>query len=82
MGCRYETTTALPVEYGTVFVANSCSGLLFFDETKRMATWQVINVLVSVCIVLIGMIVGQLDRWGSGDCKPSTRSATRSVQAV
>ena len=47
-----------------------------------MATWQVINVLVSVCIVLVGMIVGQLDRWGSGDCKPSTRSATCSVQAV
>ena len=47
-----------------------------------MVTWiayQVINVLVSICIVLVGMIVGQLDRCG-GECKPNT--PTRAVQAV
>ncbi|KAL1514568.1 hypothetical protein AB1Y20_003662 [Prymnesium parvum] len=59
---RYETTMALPIEYGTVFMANIGSGLLFFDETKKMADWQLANVLVSTVIVLGGMVIGQLDR--------------------
>ena len=56
---RYETTMALPIEYGTVFVANSCSGLLFFDETSNMEAWQVAVVLLSVVIVLGGMDVAK-----------------------
>lgn len=39
---------ALPIEYGTVFFANTCSGLLFFDETTEMDDWQV-NLRRSPC---------------------------------
>jgi hypothetical protein len=39
--CRYETTVALPIEYGTCTAADVISGLLFYREYKHMSSWQV-----------------------------------------
>ena len=38
---RYETTIALPVEYGALNVGSVCTGLLFYAERDSMDTWQV-----------------------------------------
>ena len=39
-------TRALPIEYGTVTVADFGSGLLFFSETDYMTTWGIVIAVV------------------------------------
>lgn len=58
---RYETTSALPIEYGTVNVINVCSGLIFYQESKHMDTWQLGLVCAGVCVILLGIQIGRLD---------------------
>lgn len=57
---RYETTVALPIEYGALNVGNLLSGLLFYDEGSYMEAWQVGLALVGCCIILLGIGVGQM----------------------
>ena len=58
---RYETTRALPVEYGTVNVVNFASGMLYFNEGATMDAWQVALGLVGLALLVSGIFIGQLD---------------------
>ena len=62
---RYETTVALPIEYGALNVGNLLSGLLFYDEASYMEGWQVGLALGGCCIILVGIGVGQMS-FGAG----------------
>ena len=61
---RYETTQALPVEYGAVNAVGVCSGLIFYREANRMAPWQLLVTLVGVLAILTGIGIGRIE---SGD---------------
>ena len=61
---RYETTRALPVEYGAVNAASACSGLVFYREASGLAPHQLGLVSGGVAVILAGIAVGNLD---SGD---------------
>ena len=50
---------ALPIEYGTMNVGAICSGMLFFDEKRTMATWQIGLGVFSTFPVLLGIALGQ-----------------------
>ena len=45
---RYETTVALPIEYGTLNLVAVTSGLLFYNEAEQMRTWQLVTLGVGV----------------------------------
>lgn len=55
---RYETTKALPIEYGAVMAINGLSGLLFYNESQYMETWQIAIMLIGVLVILIGITIG------------------------
>ena len=67
---RYETTRALPIEYGTVNICNFCSGMLYFDESRTMDTWQIALGLVGLCFLVAGIFIGQLDELLKKEAKP------------
>ena len=52
---RYETTLALPIEYGTVNVALVGAGLVLYQEYKYMETWQVTVMCVGAFVVCVGI---------------------------
>lgn len=55
---RYETTVALPIEYGTATAVDVLSGLVFFKEHEEMDAWQ-LGLVTSGCVLcLIGIAVG------------------------
>eukprot|EP00811_Abedinium_folium_P034752 NODE_7608_length_1564_cov_5.897008.p1 GENE.NODE_7608_length_1564_cov_5.897008~~NODE_7608_length_1564_cov_5.897008.p1 ORF type:complete len:520 (+),score=108.61 NODE_7608_length_1564_cov_5.897008:176-1561(+) len=62
---RFETTKALPVQYGTVNVVSVCSGLIFFQEGQYMGAWQLALCAVSIFIIVVGI---QLSRKSSLPC--------------
>ena len=65
---RYETTVALPVEYGSLNAANVCTGLLFYAEHERMSGEQIALILCGLCVILVGIGVGTLScRGASGE---------------
>merc|ERR1719456_301255 len=51
---RYETTTGLPIEYGSLNVFNVCTGLLFFKENEKMDLHQHFLLALSVGFVVLG----------------------------
>ena len=57
---RYETTLALPIEYGAVQVCAVCSGLIFYDEVDAMAAWQLGVCIFGALVILFGVGVGRL----------------------
>jgi len=57
---RYETTLALPVEYGTVNLCSVCSGLIFYGESRFMSSWQLMLNIAGLATVLVGISVGRL----------------------
>jgi hypothetical protein len=63
---RYETTTALPIEYGTVNACSALSGLLFFREFQFMMPAQLAACLIGIVIVLLGVAVSVRTRLGCG----------------
>ena len=82
---RYETTVALPVEYGAMTAADVVSGLVFFKETDHMDTWQVTLVICGIVTCLIGIQVGRmgLDVTAAASAGAATStSATRSARVV
>lgn len=52
---RYETTAALPVEYGMVNLASVCSGLVFYNESQYMKSWQLLCSMVGLILILLGI---------------------------
>jgi len=62
---RYETTHALPIEYGTVNVCSVCSGLIFYRESQYMENWQVTVNVVGLFVILIGIGLGQIKSFGT-----------------
>ena len=59
---RYETTVALPIEYGALNAGNIASGLLFYGEAQYMRPWQVGMALGGCAVILLGIGVGRLER--------------------
>lgn len=57
----YETTRALPVEYGAVNTASAFSGLIFYREHRGMSGLQLGLTLAGVATILCGIGVGTLD---------------------
>jgi hypothetical protein len=58
---RYEATSALPVEYGSVNVVSVCSGLIYYRERRFMSNWQLSLIIVGVAVILSGISVGRLN---------------------
>ena len=58
---RYESTKALPVEYGAVNIISVCSGFLFFRESASMAPWQVSLTMLGVAVIASGIGIGRLN---------------------
>ena len=58
---RYETTLALPIEYGALNLFSVLGGLLFFGEGEYMEAWQLSLVLSGCGIILLGIAIGLLD---------------------
>ena len=52
---RYETTIALPIEYGALNVCSVAAGLLFYDEGRFMKRWQLALVLSGTATVVLGI---------------------------
>jgi len=57
---RYETTTGLPVEYGTVHCCSIMGGLIFYQEAKAMQAWQVALALSGLATVVAGVAISTL----------------------
>jgi len=69
---RYETTIALPIEYGAVMAVNAMSGLIFYKESKYMETWQIILMSLGIFIIVIGIMVGLRENQMQQLVEPST----------
>mmetsp|Transcript_36343 Transcript_36343/g.88407 ORF Transcript_36343/g.88407 Transcript_36343/m.88407 type:complete len:147 (+) Transcript_36343:359-799(+) len=54
---RYETTVALPIEYGMVNVAMCASGLIFYQEHKFYEPWQLTLTVSGSIVVCIGIMI-------------------------
>ena len=66
---RYETTVALPIEYGALNAGNLVGGLLVYAEDGYMEGWQIGLAIGGLCLILLGIAIGQLhdlhlDRFG------------------
>jgi len=57
---RYETTVALPIEYGALNAASALTGLLFYGEKAELEGWQLAYTGAGVGIILVGIAVGML----------------------
>lgn len=57
---RYETTTGLPIEYGSLNVFNVCTGLLFFKEYEDMELHQGVLLGISVGFIVLGATLNYL----------------------
>ena len=54
---RYETTLALPIEYGALSLFSVVGGLLFFQEHEYMDQRQLVLVLTGCGLILLGIRV-------------------------
>lgn len=52
---RFETTTGLPVEYGTVHICSVLGGLIFYREFEYMDGTQCALTAVGLVIVVLGV---------------------------
>ena len=68
---RYETTVALPVEYGTLNIANVGTGLLFYAEYAAMDGRQLALVISGCAVILLGIAAGQ---WPAPEKAPGPKS--------
>jgi hypothetical protein len=60
--CRYETTVALPIEYGTVTAVDVLSGLIFYREDRAMSTAQLTLVVAGCATTIVGIVAGLFER--------------------
>jgi len=66
---RYETTRALPVEYGAVNAVSACSGLVFYSESSSMKPWQLTTMCAGVAAILAGIAIGNMAPIGGDDSR-------------
>ena len=52
---RFETTTGLPIEYGTVQLCSVLGGLLLYEEYTYLSVHQSVLIAVGLTIVLLGV---------------------------
>ena len=52
---RYETTEALPIEYGTVHACSVLAGFLFFRERDYMDAQMRIMTFIGLAVVIVGV---------------------------
>ena len=70
---RYDTTVALPIEYGALNAGNVCVGLLFYREHSYMTGTQLTLALTGTAIILVGIGVGRLPTKRRGACRQSVK---------
>lgn len=70
---RYETTIALPIEYGTVTAVDVISGLIFYQEYVIMSGWQLALVIIGCVFCCIGVGIGLLE------CRKADQARTPDV---
>jgi len=63
---RYETTRALPIEYGTVHLCQLLSGVFYYREFESMSKIQFILAFSGLGIVLCGVIISSAGATGGG----------------
>ena len=78
---RYETTVALPIEYGVVTAVDVISGLLFYDEHELLAPWQLGLVVGGCWLCLLGVAAGLLDESSAATAGKHTVDVPVAVQA-
>merc|ERR1719512_316392 len=69
---RYEVTTALPIEYGTLHFWQIMAGLLFFEEYRAMSPIQYVICFLGLTVVLIGVGLSSSSCTGEAPASPST----------
>jgi len=52
---RYETTEALPIEYGTVHACSVLAGFVFFRERDYMTAQMTMMTFIGLAIVILGV---------------------------
>ena len=52
---RFEVTSGLPIEYGTVQFCSVLGGMIFYQEGGVMLGWQIAVTLIGLAIVLLGV---------------------------
>lgn len=57
---RYESTIALPIDYGILNAVSACSGLIFYQEHESMQPWQLALMSCGVLTILTGVALPQL----------------------
>jgi hypothetical protein len=77
--CSYETTRALPVEYGAVNTASAFSGLVFYREHRGMSGLQLGLTLAGVATILCGIGVGTLGSPQGAPSEPPAATAQMSA---
>lgn len=75
---RYETTTALPIEYGTVHFFAVLGGMFFFRELEYMSTEQVAFSFGGLAVLLVGVAVSACSRLPRTTRKASAAGTTAS----
>ena len=78
---RYETTQALPIEYGALNAASACTGLLFYDERLHLSAWQLDCTVGGVFVILVGIGVGLIDAERAPGCT-CTRQRAETAEAA
>lgn len=68
---RFEVTLALPIEYGTLNMANVASGILFYDEVDRMESWELALLLLGAATIGFGIFIS---RKSALPCYPTAKS--------
>lgn len=60
---RFEISTGIPIEYGTLFVANNICGLMFFQEFKYLDKgWMKPVTFIGLVIVIFGVAVSSREK--------------------
>ena len=57
---RFETTVALPIEYGAVNFGSVCAGLLLYQEWRYMTAAQLALQVGGLLLILLGITIGRL----------------------
>ena len=74
---RYETTVALPIEYGTATAIDVVSGLVFYQEYRHLNDWQLGMIICGCLACVLGVAVSTI---GSRSSVSDTAAGTTTVK--